>query len=189
MTTMAVAAFTCPELLDQCVAGDRGAWRELHAVYRPQAVSFLLRMGVRPREADDACQDIFLQVFRYLHRFEGRADFRTWFYKLCISQAARARRRALLARSFRWISGARADAVATPDFSAERSSALVDGALGTLTGRQREVFVLFEFEQMPTAEIARLVGSPPATVRRQLQEARQKFERFIHEQPLERDAG
>jgi len=53
----------------------------LHAVYRPQAVSFLLRLGVRPREADDACQDIFLQVFRYLHRFEGRADFRTWFYK------------------------------------------------------------------------------------------------------------
>ncbi|MEP6654801.1 MAG: RNA polymerase sigma factor [Myxococcales bacterium] len=183
---MAAAALTCPELLDQCVAGDRSAWRALHAAYRPQAVSFLLRLGVRPREADDACQDIFLQVFRYLHRFERRADFRTWLYKLCISQAARVRRRALLARSFRWISGAPADTVATPDFSAARSSALVDGALASLTGRQREVFVLFEFEQLPTAEIARLVGAPPASVRRQLQEARQKFERFVHEQPLQR---
>lgn len=181
---MAAAALTCPELLDQCLAGDRRAWRALHAAYRPQAVSFLLRLGVRPREADDACQDIFLQVFRYLHRFERRADFRTWFYKLCISQAARARRRALLARSFRWISGTPAGAVATPDFSAARSFALVDGALARLSGRQREIFVLFEFEQLPTAEIARLLGAPPATVRRQLQEARHKFERFVREQPL-----
>jgi RNA polymerase sigma-70 factor (ECF subfamily) len=171
-------------LLDQCLAGDRRAWRELHAAYRPQALSLLLRLGVRPREADDVCQDIFLQVFRYLHRFERRADFRTWFYKLCISQAARARRRALLARSFRWVSGAPADAVATPDFSAARSLALVDGALALMSGRQREIFVLFEFEQLPTADIARLLGAPPATVRRQLQEARHKFELFVREQPL-----
>ena len=184
MTTMAAAAICCPELLDQCVAGDPRAWRELHAAYRPQAVSFLLRLGVRPREADDACQEIFLQVFRYLHRFERRADFRTWLYKLCISQAARARRRALLTRSLRWISGAPTEAVATPDFSSARSWALVDGALSILSRRQREVFVLFEFELLPTAEIARLLGAPPATVRRQLQEARQKFEGFIRAQPL-----
>lgn len=181
---MTAASLTCPELLDQCLAGDRRAWRELHAIYRPQAVSFLLRLGVRPRDADDACQEIFLQVFRYLQRFERRADFRTWFYKLCISQAARLRRRALLARSLRWISGASPDAVATADFSASRSTALVDGALASLSRRQREVFVLFELEQMPTAEIARLLNAPPATVRRQLHEARHKFERFIREQPL-----
>jgi RNA polymerase sigma-70 factor (ECF subfamily) len=181
---MNAAALTCPELLDQCLAGDRRAWRELHAVYRPQAVSFLLRLGVRPREADDACQEIFLQVFRYLHRFERRADFRTWFYKLCISQAARLRRRASLARSLRWFWGTSSEAIATPDFSAARSTTLVDGALASLNARQREVFVLFELEQMPTAEIARLLGAPPATVRRQLQEARHKFERFVREQPL-----
>ncbi len=47
-----------------------------------------------------------------------------------------------------------------------------------------EVFVLFELEEMPTAEIARVLGCPDASVRRQLQEARRKVEQFIREQPM-----
>ena len=178
----------CPALLDLCAAGDRDAWRELHAQYRPQALAFLLRLGVGRREADDACQDIFLQVFRYLDRFERRADFRTWLYKLCISQAARLRRRALLTRPLRWLRRGLGEPLALPELSPSRSGELVEGALATLSPRQREVFVLFELEELPTAEIARLLGAPGASVRRQLQEARRAFERFVREQPIGRRA-
>jgi RNA polymerase sigma-70 factor, ECF subfamily len=181
---MIAAALACPDLLDRCVAGDAQAWRQLHGLYRPQALAFLRRLGVGEREAEDACQDIFLQVFRYLPRFERRADFRTWLYKLCISQAARARRRAVLAGPLLWLRRQLGEGITLPEFSASRSIELVDGALGRLSARQREVFVLFELEELPTADIARLLGSPSATVRRQLQEARHKFERFVREQPL-----
>jgi len=34
---MPLAVTTDPDLLDLCVAGDRDAWRALHAQYRPQA--------------------------------------------------------------------------------------------------------------------------------------------------------
>jgi RNA polymerase sigma-70 factor, ECF subfamily len=183
---MGAAAVECPDLLDLCVAGDRRAWRELHAAYRPCALAFLLRLGIGPREAEDACQDVFIQVFRYLHLFERRADFRTWIYKLCISQAARVRRRAALLRPLRWLRRSFGEPVALPELSASRSMELCESALATLGPRHREVFVLFELEELPTAEIARLLGSPSATVRRQLQEARQKFERFLREQPFGR---
>jgi len=185
---MPLAVTTAPGLLDLCVAGDRQAWRALHAQYRPQALGFLLRLGVGPREAEDACQDIFLQVFRYLDRFERRADFRTWLYKLCISQAARLRRRALLARPLRWWRRSLGEPVSLPELSAGRSSELVERALARLSPRQREVFVLFEFEELSTAEIARLLGAPSATIRRQLQEARHSFERWVREQPIGRGA-
>jgi len=181
---MALSAPYTSQLLDLCVSGDREAWRELHAKYRPQALAFLYRLGVGTREAEDACQEIFLQVFRYLDRFERRADFRTWLYKLCISQAARVRRRGFFARPLRWWRRAIAEPAVLGEISWSRSVELVDGALATLSARQREVFVLFEFEDMPTAEIARLLGCPDASVRRQLQEARHKFERFIREQPM-----
>ena len=183
---MVAKALSCPDLLDRCVAGDRDAWRELHTLYRPQAVAFLRRLGVGAREADDACQEIFLQIFRYLPGFERRADFRTWLYKLCISQAARVRRRALLAAPLGWWRRPPEETrdIASPELSNARALALVDGALATLSPRQREIFVLFELEEVPTAEIARLLGSPAATIRRQLQEARHKFERFVREHPL-----
>ena len=61
-----------PDLLDRCVAGDAHAWNELHAAYHPVALAFLRRPGLPPELADDACQEIFVQVFRYLPRFERR---------------------------------------------------------------------------------------------------------------------
>src|SRR5688500_17574403 len=79
-------------LVDRCVDGDEDAWRTLHRDFQPQAARFLRRLGVPAAEADDLCQEVFIQVFRYLKRFEGRADFRTWLFKLCISQANRRRR-------------------------------------------------------------------------------------------------
>jgi RNA polymerase sigma-70 factor (ECF subfamily) len=181
---MALSAPHTSRLLDLCVSGDREAWRELHAQYRPQALAFLYRLGVGAREAEDACQEIFLQVFRYLDRFERRADFRTWLYKLCISQAARVRRRGFLGRPLRWWRRPIAEPAVLGEISWSRSVELVDGALATLNTRQREVFVLFELEEMPTAEIARLLACPDASVRRQLQEARRKVEQFIREQPM-----
>ena len=184
---MVATALARPDLLDRCVAGDRHAWRELHDLHRPQTLAFLRRLGVGPREAEDACQEIFLQIFRYLPSFERRADFRTWLYKLCISQAARARRRALVASPLDWLRRQLAAPVALPELSPSRSTELVQGALATLSPRQREVFVLFELEEVSTADIARLLGAPSPTIRRQLQEARQKFERFVREQPLGRE--
>jgi len=44
-------------------------------------------------EAEDVAQEVFLQVFRYLSRFQGRAELKTWVYKICSSQASRLRRR------------------------------------------------------------------------------------------------
>jgi len=181
---MVAVALQQTELLDRCLAGDRPAWRALHAAYRPQAMAFLRRLGVRPREAEDACQEIFLQIFRYLPTFERRADFRTWLYKLCISQAARARRRALVRRPLTWLRAQLCEPVAQTELSVSRSVELVDSALAVLSARQRGVFVLYELEDLPTAEIARLLGAPPATVRRQLQEARHKFEQQVRAQPL-----
>ncbi len=180
---MIAAALPCADLLDRCLAGDRRAWEELHGIYRPQALAFLRRLGVAPREAEDACQEIFLQVFRYLDRFERRAEFRTWLYKLCISQAERVRRRARLLAPITWLRRCLEPAT-PPGWSDRRSHELADAALASLSPRQRQVFVLFELEGMPTAQIARLLHSPAASVRRQLQEARARFEAFVREQPL-----
>lgn len=179
---MSTLALNRPDLLARCVAGDARAWEELLATYRAQTLTFLRRLGVNGRDAEDACQEVFVQVFRYLHGFEHRSDFRTWLYKLCISQAARVRRRATLAKALCALGlGVPSE---PPAWTEADACDLVDRALGRLKPRQREVFVLYELEGVATAEIARLLGTPAATVRRQLQEARASFEAFVREPPL-----
>jgi DNA-directed RNA polymerase specialized sigma24 family protein len=52
-----------------------------------------LAMGVGRDELPDYCQEVFVQVFRYLDRFKGDAAFKTWLYQICLSQVGRLRRR------------------------------------------------------------------------------------------------
>lgn len=180
---MAVASpLPAPDLFERCVAGDVSAWSELHQRYRPQALAFLRRLGVGDRDADDACQEVFLQVFRYLHRFEHRAQFRTWLFKLCISQAARLRRRAALRRPLVWLGFG--EPSVHPDWSDSRAVELVDRALATLGPQHRAAFVLFELEGLSSAAVAQALQIPEPSARRKIQEARRAFERFVRDAPL-----
>jgi hypothetical protein len=53
-------------LVRNCVAGTPDAWRALHRRYYPVAMAFLRKLGTRDADADDACQDVFVELFRYL---------------------------------------------------------------------------------------------------------------------------
>ncbi len=170
-------------LVDRCLDGDEGAWRALHKDYQPQAVRFLRRLGVPPSEADDLCQEVFIQVFRYLPGFQRRADFRTWLFKICISQANRRRR----TQSWLALFGRRAAAEAAsagPEWSNEEAARRAQQALDRMKPIHRQAFVLFELEGLSGQEIARVFDCPIATVWRRLSYARQEFEGWVKEGPL-----
>jgi len=171
--------------MDRCVAGQRDAWRQLHDRYYRLAYVFLMRIGLRGSDAEDACQEVFVQVFRYLARFEGRADFKTWLYKLCVSQAGRVRRRAQLAAARRWLLGAGMPAPsAPPEWSEPEIQRRVYAALARMKELHRAVFVLYEIEGLSGAEVAEVTGLPAATVRRRLHDARKVFEASIKEEEV-----
>jgi RNA polymerase sigma-70 factor (ECF subfamily) len=139
-------------------------------------------MGVAVDELEDACQEVFVQVFRYLGRFQHRADFQTWLYKLCLSQASRLRRRHKLQQALGWLLGRESESRAASvghDWSEAMAADRVRQALDKMKPIHREVFVLFELEGVEGDEIARVLGCPAATVRRRLHYARQEFEALL----------
>jgi RNA polymerase sigma-70 factor (ECF subfamily) len=162
-------------LLVRCVAGDRFAWRELHRSLHPAVVAFLRQMGVQAEDLDDVCQDVFLQVARYLPQFEQRAELKTWVYKICASQATRLRRKRTVRRA---LAGMLRMVTPAASLGSHRALAALDAqkemelALARMSEKQRLVFVLYELHGLSGEQIARVIGSPPATVRGRLREAR-----------------
>lgn len=178
---MNALAQTPESLIARCVAGERQAWRELHQRYYSTVYGFLRRLGVRPPDTEDACQDVFVQVFRYLATFQHRADLRTWLYKLCLSQAARARRRAAVRSAIRWLLRQQGAGVVArgPEWTEADAAKRVYAALEGMKEIHRGVFVLFELEGLSGEEVAAVTGLPFSTVRRRLHHARREFQALI----------
>ena len=168
------------QLFDRCATGEGQAWRDLHRTYYPTACRFLTHLGVGGDDLEDACQEVFVQVFRHLARFEHRADFQTWLYKLCLSQASRLRRRRKLQQTLGWLLGRESESRSAGHAWSEAMAAeRVRLALDKMKPIHREVLVLFELEGVGGDEIARVLGCPAATVRRRLHHARKEFEELL----------
>lgn len=168
-------------LLERCVDGEEVAWSHLYTRYQATARSFLYRMGVPDDALDDACQEVFLEAFRFLPRFRGDCSFKTWLYRLCATQARKVRQRQALAEVVRLL--VRDERATTAgELSASRAERLVQAALSCLSDPERLVFVLYELEGVSGREIAEIAGCPEATVWRRLHYGRKKFCAYIEEQ-------
>jgi RNA polymerase sigma-70 factor (ECF subfamily) len=164
-------------LVRRCVAGERLAWRALHRRYYPIAQAFLRRLGVGPAELEDACQDVFLRMFRALPAYRGEAELKTWMYKLCVTEANRIRRRARVTQALAHLLRFRTPGPATTGLELSEDSARrkVETALGRMNDGQRSVFVLYELEGLAGKQISEILSCPLATVWRRLHYARRTF--------------
>ena len=45
------------------------------------------------QDAEEACQDSFLQVFHKIGQFEGRSAFKTWLYRIVYNRCIETRRK------------------------------------------------------------------------------------------------
>jgi RNA polymerase sigma-70 factor (ECF subfamily) len=164
---------TDTELIARCRNGDHAAWRMLHDRHAPTVYRFLSALGVPPAEREDACQDVFVAVYRSLDSFRGAARLSTWIYRIAARGAGRAMRRRRMPVMLATLLQREPAAPPDPDPS-EKSArlALLDGMLGRLSEKKRLVLVLFEIEELPVDEIAKIAGCPENTVWSRLHHAR-----------------
>lgn len=172
-------------LVDDCVEGNSRAWRELHRRYFPIASAFLRKLGVCDRDLEDATQEVFLQVHKYLPRFRREAELSTWLYRICITQARQARRRARVSQALRGILSLvpAEHLVSQPAFCEDAARRRVEHALAALPAGERAAFVLYEMEGVPGKQIAEILRCPEATVWRRLHYARETFRAALGAKP------
>jgi len=125
----------------------------------------LRRLGVREADVDDVCQEVFVVVNRKLADFEPRASVKTWLYGICVRAAAAHRRKAQVRREVPTEAPEEGATERGPDASLEsrQGLAMLDRALDALDADKREVFVLYEIEQLAMAEVASILGCPLQT--------------------------
>ncbi|MBS1122528.1 MAG: hypothetical protein H6Q90_4756 [Deltaproteobacteria bacterium] len=152
-------------------------FREVYEQHAAFVWRVLRRLGVRPTEVEDLCQEVFLIVHRKLDGFEHRSAVRTWLYGIALRCASDYRRRAYVAREVTNEVGDSAVDAVQPDSIANRQAReLLDRMLDGLDEDKRAVFVLYELEELAMAEVAEIVGCPVQTAYSRLHAARAAVE-------------
>lgn len=141
----------------------------------------LRRLGVRSGDVDDAVQQVFLTLARRLDDVEQNAE-RAFLYRTALNVAAHARRTIARRREVDEPSG---EGPVSTAASAEelvdrrRAAELLERVLDAMEDDVREVFVLFEVEELSMAEIAELLAIPPGTVASRLRRGRADFQERV----------
>lgn len=156
------------------------SFEQVFHAHAPRVWRVLRRLGVREGDVEDQCQEVFVVVHRKLGEFEGRSKVSTWIHGICLRVASDYRRRAHVRHEEPTAEPPEAQhsppQVRLLQHAQER--ALLDAALADLDDDKRAVFVLYEIEEVPMAEVAEAAGCPLQTAysrlhaaRRQVQEA------------------
>jgi RNA polymerase sigma-70 factor (ECF subfamily) len=173
-------------------AGDRRALEELLARHQPRIYAVCRRMMPSEADAADASQDALIAVVRSLDRFDGRAAFSTWTYRIavnaCIDELRRRKRRPVLAPD-----------ASLPEPNAtgpDHETLVADRELVTLALQQvpepfRTAVVLRDVADLDYAEISAVLDVPVGTVRSRIARGRAELGRALGNQstPSHRPTG
>lgn len=74
-------------LIRAALGGSARAWDQLVRCHETQVYNFSLRLTGNPTDALDLMQEVFLGVYRNLHRFRGDSQFSTWLFRIAHNKA------------------------------------------------------------------------------------------------------
>lgn len=150
----------------------------LYDRHAPFLLRVVERLTASPDAAEDVVQEVFLLAWRKHDVLARHPDPRGWLY-LAARNVVQHHRRTLARRS----ALAEKAASSPPDPGPEPDEAVrrreegdrIRACVAKLPLEQREVFVLFELEEMEGKEIAAILGIPEGTVWTRLHSARKRF--------------
>jgi RNA polymerase sigma-70 factor (ECF subfamily) len=179
-------------LVQRCASGDELACADLVSEHQRMVVQLAVNLLGDRDEALDLSQEVFLRVFRTIHRFRGQSSLRTWIYRIAVNQARNRHRF--------WRRRHRADQVSLDQHIAAHGEFLSGGesgpdrilaqkvlaqqlqhALDHLPFDQRTAIVLREIDGLSYEEIAYSLGVAVGTVKSRLTRARQALRLELRE--------
>lgn len=132
-------------------------------------------LGVREADLDDLVQEVFLVVFKRRSDYDEKGRARAWLYSIC-TRVAKGQRRKVLRRRESEPPYEQVIAASQLEHLEDREALELGWRLlEQLPEQQREVFVLYEVEDMPMSEIAQALDCPLQTVYSRLYKARERL--------------
>jgi RNA polymerase sigma-70 factor, ECF subfamily len=168
----------------------RPTWDEVALRYGDQIYNVAYRLTGDPHDAADLTQDVFVRVYRNLHRYQP-GTFDGWLYRitknLFLDQVRRRRRvRLEVLPEEEWKVPASADPGPADVVERRTLEARLERALAELPPSFRLAVILCDVEGQSYEEIQQATGWPLGTVRSRIHRGRRQLREALERLPVAR---
>jgi len=179
------------ELIERAQNGETGAFRELVERNKKNVYYLALDLTGNHHDAEDLSQEVFIKAYHNIKEFRSDAKLSSWLYRITVNtNINQYRKKSFRARKFQEsidelkpsqeLSTGR-DEPKSPEQSAEAGliQKHITNALQRLTPKERSMFVLRHYNDLPLKEIAEIHGVKEGTVKSMLFRTIQKLQKEL----------
>lgn len=172
------------ELIRSAQEGDEEAFAELVRMYMNRMTNLAYSFTRSRETAEDLAQETFIKAYNALLRFESKSSFGTWLYRIAVNtakdhlrKAEHIREESLDQHEYRFPENESTH----PDRKADQQelSCMIHQAMETLPAKHRIILTLRDLQELPYAEIARILKISEGTVDSRLFRARRSLREKI----------
>ena len=181
---MQLTALNDTELLIQFrdPATKEKAYTSIIKKYQEKLYWHIRRMVVSHDDADDVLQNVFIRVWKGLENFREDSQLYTWLYRIatneCLTFLEQQKRRAVVSLSD--VETGLSDKIkADQNFDANKLEWKLQLAIQQLPEKQRVVFQLRYYEEMPYEEMSRVLETSEGALKASYHHAVKKIEDYI----------
>jgi RNA polymerase sigma-70 factor (ECF subfamily) len=189
------------ELVQRVKAGDQVAFRELVERFKQQTYYLALDLAGNHHDAEDISQEVFMKAYRGIGKFRSGSKLSTWLYRITVNAYIDSKRR----KSHKMVSlfekrdetevdpleVVTDEVTGNPELSMNAAdlNEHISNALEHLSERERSVFVLRHYHDLPLKEISKALEITEGTVKsllfRSIQKLRVRLSFFREELGME----
>lgn len=181
------------ELVRKAQAGDTRAFDALVSKHRGKIYAMIVKMVKNDADAWDLAQEAFIKAWKALPKFEGKARFSTWLFRISHNVVYDWVRKRKIQGDGEFndeifnSSNIDSSASTAPHHSARPDEAMerkelrnqLEGAIAQLSEEHREVILLREVQGLDYKEIAEISENSLGTVMSRLHYARKKLQTIL----------
>jgi RNA polymerase sigma factor (sigma-70 family) len=172
------------DLILLCKDGRRDAFNELVRRYQERVYWTVRRLISDHDDALDVAQDVFVRAYENIGSFRGDAQVFTWLYRIAMNLSLNHLRRKKLRGFFNlddFIDSVSEDPALDPLARMEKNetTALIEHAAATLPRKQRQVFMMRYYEELPYEEIAAVLSTSVGGLKANYFHAIRKIEDYL----------
>ncbi|MGZ8868322.1 MAG: RNA polymerase sigma factor [Thermoanaerobaculia bacterium] len=163
-------------LVETIRGGDAEAFEQLVRRKTPKVYALCYRIIGNAEDAKDIAQLVFIKLWENLGRYDSAYAFDTWLYRMVTNVAidfirSRQSRDNAVNSTLRLVKTS-TDAEQGLVVQRKEIETVFKDVSSVLSPKQKTIFVMREMEDLPSAEIARILGCRESTVRNHLFNAR-----------------